>query len=181
MTTASVNSQVTADPAPLGIPSACWYAARTRPRHEKSVARQLTDRNLISFVPLYRSVRRWKDRQKELQLPLFPGYCFVQMLLDQRLRVLQVPGVIDLVSFQGRPALVPDAEIEALRRTLDGVQFRPHPYLRVGRRVRIEHGPMGGIEGFFVRRKDRTRVVISISLIQRSVAVEVDEGDVAIV
>ena len=103
------------------------------------------------------------------------------MRLDHRLRVLQVPGVVDLVSFQGRPAPIVDVEIDALRLDLAGLKFRPHPYLLVGRRVRIQHGPMWGVEGFFVRRKDRTRVVISISLIQRSVAVEVDEGDVAIV
>jgi transcription termination/antitermination protein NusG len=156
-----------------------WYAAYTSPRHEKQVSRQIEGRQVQSFLPLYRSVRRWKDRRKLVELPLFPGYVFVHMALKQRTEVLQVPGVVHLVSFQGRPAALPDAEIEGLRQKLAGnVRMEPHPYLRVGRRVRVHSGSVAGLEGILVRRKDKFRVVLSIDLIQRSVVVEVDETDI---
>lgn len=157
-----------------------WLVIHTRSHHERKVAKQLADRAIPSLVPVYRSIRRWKDRRKELEMPLFPGYCFVQVDLMERLRILQVPGVVNFVSFQGRPAPVPEREMEAIRRGSNGPNLQPHPYLRAGRRVRVQHGPMAGVEGFFVRWKDRTRIVISISLIQRSVAVEVDEADVIV-
>ena len=115
-----------------------WYAAYTAPRHEKRVTQQMDERQIHCFLPLYRSVRRWKDRRKQLDLPLFPGYVFVHLALRDRLRVLQLPGVVQLVSFCGKPAALPDAEIEALRNGLEGnVCAEPHPYLAVGRRVRI--------------------------------------------
>jgi transcription antitermination factor NusG len=159
-----------------GIP---WYAAYTCPRHEKYVAQQLVQRHIGSFLPLYSSVRRWKDRRKRLDLPLFPGYVFVQMTERNRLDILRLPGVVQLVSFQGKPAEIAPVEIEALRRgTTGSVVVHPHPYLKEGRRVRIVNGPMTGTEGIFVRRKHQTRLVISISLIQRSVAMEVGEADV---
>jgi transcription antitermination factor NusG len=124
-------------------------------------------------------VRRWKDRRKELELPLFPGYVFVHMALRDRLQVLQLPGVVHFVSFHGKPAPLPTAEIEALRNGLvRNALAEPHPYLRVGRRVRIHSGPMAGMDGVLVRRKDKFRVVLSIHLIQRSVAVEVDEAEI---
>jgi transcription antitermination factor NusG len=124
-------------------------------------------------------VRRWKDRRKELELALFPGYIFVHLALPDRLRVLQLPSAVRLVSFNGQPAVMPEAEIEQLRQRLArGGCVEPHPYLRVGRRVRVCGGPMQGLEGIIVRRKDRCRVVFSLDLIMRSVAVEVDETDV---
>lgn len=156
-----------------------WYALYTRSRHEKCVAQQIEQRSIACFLPLYRSVRRWKDRRKELELALFPGYVFVRLALQDRLRVLQLPSAVRLVSFNGRPAVLPEAEIEQLRERLArGGCVEPHPYLRVGRRVRVCGGPMQGLEGIIVRRKDRCRVVFSLDLIMRSVAVEVDEADV---
>lgn len=156
-----------------------WYAAYVCSRHEKHVARQLQERRLECFVPLYKSVRRWKDRRKEVDLVLFPGYVFVHADPSSRVQVLQVPGVVRFVSFNGRPTPLPNEEIESLSRGLvSGMVVRPHPYLRVGRRVRICYGPLAGTEGILLRRKDRVRVVISIELIQRSVAVELDEADV---
>ena len=123
-------------------------------------------------------MRRWKNRRKELELALFPGYVFVRLAPEDRLRVLQLPSVVRFVSFDGRPAVLPEAEIEGLRRRLThGICAEPHPYLRVGRRVRVRGGPMQGLEGIIVRRKDRCRVVFSLDLIMRSVAVEVDESD----
>lgn len=156
-----------------------WYAAHVCSRHEKQVARQLEERRVSCFLPVYRSVRRWKDRRKELDLVLFPGYVFVHLDLKDRLRVLQVPSVVRLVSFNGQPAPLPDSEIEALNNGLaGGVRAEPHPYLKVGRRVQVKYGPLAGAQGILVRRKDKFRVVLSIDLIMRSVAVEVDEADV---
>jgi transcription antitermination factor NusG len=156
-----------------------WYALYTCPRHEKCVAQQIEQRSIACFLPLYRSVRRWKDRRKELELALFPGYVFVRLALEDRLRVLQLPSAVRLVSFNGQPAVLPETEIEQLRERLArGGRVEPHPYLCVGRRVRVCGGPMRGLEGIIVRRKDRCRVVFSLDLIMRSVAVEVDECDV---
>jgi transcription antitermination factor NusG len=155
-----------------------WYALYTCPRHERCVAHQIEERSICCFLPLYRSLRRWKDRRKELELALFPGYVFVRLALEDRLRVLQLPSAVRLVSFNGQPAALPDSEIEQLRERLSrGGCVEPHPYLRVGRRVRVRCGPMQGLEGIIVRRKDRCRVVFSLDLIMRSMAVEVDESD----
>jgi transcription antitermination factor NusG len=160
-------------------PGNSWYAAYTCPRHEKYVAQQLARRQIGSFLPMYSSVRRWKDRRKRIDLPLFPGYIFVQMTERNRLDILRVPGVVQLVCFRGKPAAIAPSEIEALRHGSSGsVVVQPHPYLKEGRRVRIISGPMVGTEGIYVRRKQQTRLVISISLIQRSVAMEIGGADV---
>jgi len=156
-----------------------WYVTYTCPRHEKHVARQFERRGISFFLPLYKSMRRWKDRKKQIELPLFPGYVFVQMNSEHRADLLRVPGVVHLVTFQGKPVPVAGAEFDTLRQGLLGSSvLRPHPYLKAGRKVRIRNGSMAGIEGIFVRRKDRARVVLSISLIARSVAMEIDETDV---
>jgi transcription antitermination factor NusG len=156
-----------------------WYATYVRARHEKNVARQLEERRVHCFLPLYRSARRWKDRRKELQLALFPGYVFVQIEMKDRLQVLQLPGVVRFVTFGGLPACLADKDMETLQSGLaGGIPAQPHPYLRIGRRVRIRCGPLTGAEGIMVRRKDKLRVVLSIDLIMRSVAVEVDEADI---
>ena len=156
-----------------------WYAAYTCPRHEKYVAHQLSERKIGSFLPLYSSVRRWKDRRKRLELPLFPGYVFVQMTQQNRVDILRLPGVVQFVCFQGKPAAVQQSEIEALRRGASGsVVVQPHPYLQAGRKVRITSGPMEGTEGIIVRRKQQTRIVLSVSLLQRSCAMEIGEADV---
>lgn len=155
-----------------------WYALYTAPRHEKLVVDQINRQGFECFLPLYRSVRRWKDRRKELAMVLFPGYVFVQMALQNRLRVLQLPGVVRLVSFNGQPAALPDLEIDSLRTHLSNAgMIEPHPYLSVGQRVRVCSGPLRGLEGIILRTKDRCRIVLSIHLIMRSVAVEVGEGD----
>ena len=156
-----------------------WYAAYTNPRHEKYVAQQMSGHRIDCFLPMYKSVRRWKDRRKELELPLFPGYVFVRIGLKDRLRVLESPGVVQIVSFGGKPVPLPDSEIDVLRHGgITRGRLEPHPYLKIGRRVRVRSGPMAGIEGILTRRKDRFRLVISIDLIMRSVAVEVDEADI---
>jgi len=114
-----------------------------------------------------------------LQLPLFPGYVFVRMAVVDRLRVLQVPGVVRLVGFNGQLAALPDEEIEALKNGLaGGVRVEPHPFLTAGRRVRIKAGPLEGREGILLRRKGSLRVVLSIEVIQRSIVVDVDVADI---
>lgn len=154
---------------------ACWYAVYTNARHEKRVKQQMCSRGIECFLPVYRSVRRWKDRRKELELPLFPGYVFIHLALKERLHVVQMPGVIEFVSFGMRPAALPESEIETLRNGLHYACAEPHPYLRLGRRVRVRSGPIAGLEGVLIRKKDKLRMVVSIELLHRSIAVEVDE------
>jgi len=159
--------------------TAQWFAVYTNSRHEKVVARQLQDRSIETFLPLYRTWHRWKDRRKLVELPLFPSYVFVRIEAQKRLLVLQVPGVVTLVSFNSEPAALPEKEINALRNGLENdVHAEPHPYLRVGRKVRVTRGPMVGAEGILSRKKDKYRVVISIDVLSRSIAVEVDGADV---
>src|SRR5450432_575447 len=115
-----------------------WYALYTAPRHEKKVADQINRHGIDCYLPLYRSVRRWKDRRKELALVLFPGYVFVRIALQNRLEVLQLPGAVRLITFNGEPAVLPEAEIANLRERLAGSRgMEPHPYLRAGCRVRV--------------------------------------------
>lgn len=155
-----------------------WYAAYTSANHEKKVAEQLGVREVEHFLPVYESLRRWKDRRVRLQLPLFPGYVFVRMALRDRLRVQQVPGVARLVGFDGTPAALPEEEMEALRSSLArGVRAEPHPFLKIGRRVKVKSGPMEGLQGILKRRKGESRLVVSVELIQRAMAVEIDESD----
>lgn len=180
MTTAA---KYNADPRPgtnlpVGFLEPRWYAAYASANHEKRVAEQLAVRSVDHFLPLYESVRPWKDRRVRLQLPLFPGYVFVRIVLRDRLEVLKVPGVVRLVGFNGLPAPLGDKEVESLQRALaQGVCAKPHPFLTVGRRVRITAGPLAGHEGILVRRRGSLRVVLSMDLVQRSIVVDVDVAD----
>jgi transcription antitermination factor NusG len=174
-----VIDSVISDPQSQSSLQVRWYAACVCSRHEKQVISQLQERNVDCFLPVYRSIRRWKDRRKELDLVLFPGYVFVHIDLKNCLQVLQLSSVARFVSFNGHPAPLPDTEIEALSHGLaSGIRAEPHPYLKVGHRVRVKFGPMAGVQGILIRRKDRFRVVLSIDFIMRSVAVEVQESDI---
>ena len=156
-----------------------WYAAYTHPRHEKKVAEQLEQRDIENFLPVYHSVRQWKDRRKELDLVLFPGYVFVHLSLSDRLRVLNLPGVIRFVTFNGQPAALPGDDLLALRNALaHGLRAENHPYLNVGRKVKVVRGPLFGAQGILQRVKTNARIVISIDAIMRAVSVEIDETDV---
>src|SRR6266496_2880802 len=156
-----------------------WYAVYTCPRHEKYVAKQLNDRRLESFAALYRSVHQWKDRRKTVEVALFPSYVFVRMDPAERLRVLQVPGVVHLVSFNGRPATLPTAEVEALRAGFTRqMHMEPCAYLHTGDRVHVVRGPLIGAQGILVHIKGKLRVVITLDVLMRSVAVEIDAADV---
>ena len=152
-----------------------WYAAYTSANHEKRVAEQLGVRNVEHFLPLYASVRRWKDRRVTLQLPLFPGYVFVRVALRDRLKVQQVPGLARLVGFDGEPVPLSDYEVENLRQALSaGLKAAPHPYLTKGRKVKIMAGPLTGREGLLLRRKGSMRLILTVELIQRSILVDVN-------
>jgi transcription antitermination factor NusG len=163
----------------LAMAQAHWYATYTCANHEKRVAAELQSRAQECFLPLYRSVRRWKDRRVTLDLPLFPGYLFVRLALRDRVRVLQIPSVVHLVGFSGQPVAIPDDEMDRLRRGLsDSLCAEPHPFLTAGRRVTIIRGPLAGCEGILLRRKNNFRFVMSIDLIRSACAVDVDAADV---
>jgi transcription antitermination factor NusG len=132
-----------------------------------------------TFLPLYNAAHRWKDRVKQLSLPLFPNYVFVRAGFDQHAAILRTPGVYDLVRVSGSPAPIPVEEIEAVRRVVErGLSLQPHPFLKSGDRVRLRTGPLEGVEGVLVRKKNLFRLVISVELLLRSVAVEVDAVDI---
>jgi transcription antitermination factor NusG len=156
--------------------SAQWYVVYTKHQHEKSVAAALEKKDFEVLLPLYRSAHRWKDRMQTIHLPVFPCYVFIRMnLLDRKLAVLQTPGIFWFVGNAGNAAVVPDAEIDAIRKVTDSkALFEPHPFLKSGDRVRIVEGPMAGVEGILTRVKNRYRVVLSVELLQQSLAVEVD-------
>jgi len=155
-----------------------WYAAHTCAQHEKRVREHLEQRSVEAFLPLYETVHRWKDRRMRVSLALFPGYVFVRLALRDRLQVLQIPGVARLVGFNGQPAALRDDEIESMRSCLvHGLCLKPHPYLGAGQRVCITSGPFQGLEGIVQRKKGRLRFIISLNLILRSVAVEINEAD----
>ena len=178
MLEAMISNQVPAFPE-IPLPAARWYAVCVRPRHEKLASRSLKQRGICHFLPTYRSVRHWKDRRKELEMALFPGYLFVSIDTSDRLSVLMAPGVLRFVTFQGQLAPLADLDIRSLESSMAaGLHAQPHPYLREGKRVRVRRGPLVGAEGIVIRRKDSFRLVLSIDLIMRSVMVEVDEGDV---
>jgi transcription antitermination factor NusG len=152
-----------------------WYALYTRHQHEKSVARSLTGKGLGVFLPLYTAVHRWQDRDKRLSLPLFPCYIFLQNPSDRWHSILAIPGVHSVVGFAKRPATIATAEIEALQRVVGScLKLEPHPFLRCGDRVRLRSGPLEDIEGLLIRKKSTWKLVVSVEMVQRSVAVEVD-------
>jgi len=155
-----------------------WFAAHTVPRHEKHVSGQLKDREIENYLPLYRTVRLWKNRRRvELELPLFPSYLFVRIPAHKRVEVLSVPGVVYLVGSKREPWPVPEFEVEAMRSGLEQRNPKPHAYLAVGERARIRYGPLAGLEGVLLRMKNSLRVVLTIDQIMRSVSVEVNIGD----
>jgi len=151
-----------------------WYAVYTCANREKLVAAQFTARGIEHFLPLYQSVREWSDRRVKLQLPLFPGYLFVQTSLRNRLPILTVPGVVNLVSTARQPVPLAHELIETLRDGINRVAAQPYPELAVGQRVSICAGPLKGLEGILLRHKAAPRVVISIGEIKQSFLAEVD-------
>lgn len=158
-----------------------WYALYTCAHREKKAAKEISRRGVESFLPVYETTRRWSDRRVQIEMPLFAGYVFVHLALCDRLKVLQVPGVVRLVGFGGLPTALPVEQMDTLRAGLDGVHAQPYPFLKVGRRVRIKRGPLAGMQGILLRRKGCFRVVLSIDLIMRSVVVDADAADIEVV
>jgi transcription antitermination factor NusG len=155
-------------------PSA-WYVLYTRHQHERTVAEILTNKGFQILLPLYSSARRWKDRTKLLALPLFPCYVFLKGGFGDRMDIMKTPGVNALVSSAGVPAAIPSGEIEAIERIVEsGAKVEPHPFLKCGDRVKVKHGPLTGLEGILVRKKNLCRLVLSVEMLGKSAAVEVD-------
>jgi len=154
-----------------------WCATYLVARHEKKVAEQLRRRSVESFLPLYREVHYWNKRKAEVDMPMFPSYIFVRIGPGDRLRVLEVPGVVQIVNFNGIPAYVPDPEIEALKAALQTRKCEPCEYLPVGKRVRVGSGALMGLEGQVIRQQSSSRIVVSMDFIQRSVSVELETSD----
>jgi transcription elongation factor/antiterminator RfaH len=156
-----------------------WYAVYTSPRHEKRVREHLGHRCVECFLPLFRTIHRWKNGCKaQVELPLFPGYLFVNIPRTERVRVLDVPGVLSFVGPKGEPAQLSDFEIETLRCGLHLQRFEPYRGLAIGQKVRISAGALQGLEGVLLRNANGLRVVLTVNLIQQSVAVELDADSV---
>jgi transcription antitermination factor NusG len=180
---ATISTVVHPPPIPPEPPAIArrWYAAYTLPRHEKLVAHQLAQKSVESYLPLYEAIHRWKDRRARIQMPLFPGYVFVQIPIYERLKVLEIASVLRIVSFNGQAAPLPEGEIEALKTALLHTKAEPYPYLAVGKCVRVNAGPLQGLEGVIVRRKGTWRIVVTLDSIMQSVALEIDNSDVELV
>ncbi|MDP3000772.1 MAG: transcription termination/antitermination NusG family protein [Bryobacterales bacterium] len=154
-----------------------WYALAVKPRHERTAARNLHCKGLEEFSPVYRARRRWCDRIKELETPLFPGYVFCRFSFEQRMQVLNTPGVASIVGFGKAPAPLAEEEIAAVQAIVaSGFAASPWPYLRVGQKVRIEQGCLEGVVGILLREKGLCRVLVNVEILQRAVAVEIDRG-----
>ena len=152
-----------------------WHALYTRHQHEKTVADLLSKKGFEVFLPLYTTTHRWKDRNKTMSLPLYPSYVFLHGGLDRRLAILTTPGTIGVVGHAGYSSTIPDEEIEAIRRLVEStLKAEPYPFLRRGDWVRVKSGPLEGIEGILVRKKNIYRLVLSVELLQKSVSVEID-------
>jgi transcription antitermination factor NusG len=156
-----------------------WYAGYTAARHEKRVAEHFAQRGVDHLLPLYETIHRWNNGRHRVQLPLFPSYIFVRIALQEKLRVLEVPGFVRLVGFNNLPCALPESDINKMKEALSrGVLAEPYPYLTAGTRVEIRTGPLQGMTGILLRRQNKCRLVISIDLIMRSMIVEVEAGDV---
>jgi transcription antitermination factor NusG len=157
-----------------------WFAIQTRHRHEKIVVRQLEFKGYELFLPTYEARRRWSDRIKIVELPMLEGYFFCRLDMANASRVITTPGVIRIVGGGSGPIAVDDAEVEALQRlVISRRQVEPFPYLRVGQAVRIESGPLTGLEGVLHDFRGKSRLIVSVTLLQRSVAVELDRDAVS--
>lgn len=156
-----------------------WYALHIRSRHEKRVAERLGSQSLETFLPLHRSRHTWKNGvHVDVDLPLFPCYLFARASIQDRIHLLQHPGVLGFAASSAKPTVIPDEEISILRTATENLKAEPHPYLNNGDSVRIVAGPLAGMTGILTRRKQEYRVVLSIEAIMRSIVVEVSEFDI---
>ena len=157
----------------------CWYAVRTRSRHEKLVRDRLAAEGIEHLLPTVMRLNQWKDRKKEVEVPLFSGYCFARFAWPDRLAVQTVSGVVGIVGGGHRPEPIPDREIDALRTLMAStLMYDAHPYLHEGMTVEVIRGPLKGVSGILLRKGKRHRLVLSVHLIQQAAAVEIDDADV---
>jgi len=160
-------------------PDEHWFAVWTRSRHEQVVRQQLETKGIEAFLPTITRWSRWKDRKKKIDWPLFPGYCFARFVPDSGLTVLKCVGVVNIVSFEGKPAPIPDHEVEGIRRLVTSeLQYDPCPLIHEGMMVEVVHGALKGVIGRLVRKGSHARLVLSVDLIGQAVSVEVDAADV---
>jgi transcriptional antiterminator NusG len=161
-------------------PAAQWFAVWTRSRHEQVVRDQLEQRNIIAFLPTITRWSRWKDRKKKIDWPLFPGYCFAQFDPENALPILKCTGVVNIVSVEGKPAAIPEYELDSIRLLVGSeLQFDPCPLIHEGMMVEVIHGPLRGVIGRLVRKNaPKATLVLSVDLIGQAVSVEVDAADV---
>jgi transcription antitermination factor NusG len=153
-----------------------WYALTVRPQHEKAVDDQLRAKALESYLPLYRARRRWSDRIQTVDLPLFSRYVFCRFNFEARLKVLQISSIVSIVGFGGKPCPIPDHDIETIQAVVgSGLPFSPWPFLRIGQRVRVTEGAMEGLEGILARKKSGYRVIVNMEMLNRAVAVEIEQ------
>jgi transcriptional antiterminator NusG len=157
-----------------------WFAIWTRSRHEQVVREQLAQKHIDAFLPTITKWSRWKDRKKKIDWPLFPGYCFARFNPDNALAILKCSGVVNIVSFEGKPAPIPDYELDSIRLLVSSdLQFDPCPMIKEGMLVEVVHGPLRGVIGRLMRKDAaRARLVLSVDLIGQAVSVEVDAADV---
>jgi transcription antitermination factor NusG len=159
----------------MARPTLAWYALRVRSNFEWAVNAVLTGKEYEAFLPTYRTRRRWSDRMKEVEAPLFRGYTFCRFDATRRLPILTTPGVVSIIGSAAGPIQVDEREIASVRGMVaSGVVVGPWPFLREGQFVTVEHGPLAGVEGIIVSFKSQYRLVVTVSLLQRSVAVEID-------
>ena len=161
-------------------PAAQWFAVWTRSRHEQVVREQLEQKNIIAFLPTITRWSRWKDRKKKIDWPLFPGYCFAQFDPENALPILKCTGVVNIVSVEGKPAAIPEYELDSIRLLVGSeLQFDPCPLIHEGMMVEVIHGPLSGVVGRLVRKNaPKATLVLSVDLIGQAVSVEVDAADV---
>ena len=156
-----------------------WYAIWTRSRHEQVVREQIERKHYDAFLPTITRWSRWKDRKKKIDWPLFPGYCFARFSADETLSILKCTGVVNIVSFEGKPAPIPEQEIDSIRRLVESdLQFDPCPMIREGMMVEVKHGALKGVVGRLIRKGAHARLILSVELIGQGVSVEVDAADV---
>ena len=156
-----------------------WFAVWTRSRHEQVVREQLERKQVEAFLPTVTRWSHWKDRKKKIDWPLFPGYVFARFVADERIGIIKVDGVVQIISNNGTLSSIPDEEIESIRTLVESeLAFDPVPLIKEGAMVKVTHGPLRGVVGRLVRKGAHARLVLSVDLIGQAVAVEVDASDV---
>jgi transcriptional antiterminator NusG len=158
-----------------------WYAVYTKSRHERKVNTHLIQEGITAFLP---EIERWssrRDRRKQVWYPIFPGYLFIntELSAESRLKVIKTKGVVRILGHRGIPAAIPEHQIESIQKAIDSRKtICSFPYLKTGQIVRVVSGPLDGVEGIFVSEKGKGKLIISVDILQRSVAVEIEETDV---